>query len=274
MAKDYEKLTLSNDFVFGKVMENKELCRRVLETLLQMEIEMLDYLHREKEIQQSSESKPIRLDIYVRDSKDALYDAEMQNKNGKSLESLALPKRSRYYQSLMDSESLKKGLDYRCLNDSYVVFICTFDPFGQGKYMYTFKNICEEDKDLSLGDQTTKIFFNTKSKEENIPEKIKNLFDYIQKGVVTDELTRDLDTVVKKLRYDEKWWGEYMKTIVHDMDVRYEGIEIGRLEGGIETLIRTCQEFNASKETTKDKLMQQFKLSAEAAEEELAKHWK
>jgi len=65
-----------------------------------------------------------------------------------------------------------------------------------------------------------------------------------------------------------------MKTIVHDMDVRYEGIEIGRLEGGIETLIRTCQEFNASKETTKEKLMQQFKLSAEAAEEELAKHWK
>lgn len=25
MAKDYERLTLSNDFVFGKVMENKEL---------------------------------------------------------------------------------------------------------------------------------------------------------------------------------------------------------------------------------------------------------
>ena len=274
MAKDYEKLTLSNDFVFGKVMENKELCRRVLETLLQTEIEMLDYLHREKEIQQSSESKPIRLDIYVRDSKDVLYDAEMQNKNGKSLETLALPKRSRYYQSLMDSESLKKGLDYRCLNDSYVVFICTFDPFGQGQYVYTFKNVCEEDKGLLLGDQTTKIFFNTKSKEESIPRKIKNLFNYIQNGVVTDELTKDLDTAVQKLRYDEKWWGEYMKTIVHDMDVRYEGIEIGRLEGGIETLIHTCRDFKASRELTKEKLMQQFALSSEKAEEELEKHWK
>lgn len=274
MAKDYERLTLSNDFVFGKVMENKELCRRVLETLLQTKIEKLDYLHREKEIQQSSESKPIRLDIYVRDSKEVLYDAEMQNKNGKSLETLALPKRSRYYQSLMDSESLKKGLDYRCLKDSYVVFICTFDPFGQDKYMYTFKNVCEEDRGLLLGDQTTKIFFNTKSKEESIPEKIKNLFDYIQKGVVTDELTQDLDAAVKMLRYDEKWWGEYMKTIVHDMDVRYEGIEIGRREGGIETLVHTCQEFNATKEIAKEQLIKQFDLSAEAAEEQLLKHWK
>jgi len=234
----------------------------------------LDYLHREKEIQQSSESKPIRLDIYVRDSKEVLYDAEMQNKNGKSLETLALPKRSRYYQSLMDSESLKKGMDCRYLNDSYVVFICTFDPFGQGKYMYTFKNVCEEDKDLSLGDQTTKIFFYTKSKEENMPKKIKNLFDYIQSGIVTDELTHDLDVAVRNLRYDEEWWGEYMKTIVHDMDVRYEGIEIGRLEGGIETLIRTCQDFNASRELTKEKLIQQFALSSKVAEEELNKHWK
>ena len=178
MAKDYERLTLSNDLVFGKVTENKELCRRVLETLLQTKIEKLDYLHREKEIQQSSESKPIRLDIYVRDSKEVLYDAEMQNKNGKSLETLALPKRSRYYQSLMDSESLKKGLDYRCLKDSYVVFICTSDPFGQDKYMYTFKNVCEEYRGLLLCDQTTKIFFNTNEHSTIINKEININFEF------------------------------------------------------------------------------------------------
>ena len=278
MAKDYEKLTLSNDFVFGKVMENKELCRRVLETLLQTEIELTEYPVREKNIRLSTEGKPIRLDIYVKDKEDTLYDAEMQNKNGKSLETISLPKRSRYYQALMDSESLRKGIDYHFLSDSYIIFICTFDPFGQGKYLYTFENICKEDKKLSLNDRTSKLFFNTKAERSCIPENIRNLFDYIEDGIIRDELTQDLDMEVEKLRKDEGWWAAYMKTVTWEMDARFEGrhegIEIGRIEGGIETLIHTCHNLGTTKEQAKEQLIQQFALSPQAAEEELGKHWK
>ena len=278
MAKDYEKLTLSNDFVFGKVMENKELCRRVLETLLQTEIELTEYPVREKNIRLSTEGKPIRLDIYVKDKEDTLYDAEMQNKNGKSLETISLPKRSRYYQALMDSESLRKGIDYHFLSDSYIIFICTFDPFGQGKYLYTFENICKEDKKLSLNDRTSKLFFNTKAERSSIPENIRNLFDYIEDGIIRDELTQDLDMEVEKLRKDEGWWAAYMKTVTWEMDARFEGrhegIEIGRIEGGIETLIHTCHNLGTTKEQAKEQLIQQFALSPQAAEEELGKHWK
>ena len=35
MAKSYEELQFTDDFMFGKVMEDKELCRDVLECLLQ-----------------------------------------------------------------------------------------------------------------------------------------------------------------------------------------------------------------------------------------------
>ena len=34
MAKNYEELKLSDDFMFGKVMEDSGLCREVLECLL------------------------------------------------------------------------------------------------------------------------------------------------------------------------------------------------------------------------------------------------
>ena len=34
MAKSYEELQFTDDFMFGKVMEDKELCRDVLECLL------------------------------------------------------------------------------------------------------------------------------------------------------------------------------------------------------------------------------------------------
>lgn len=270
MAKDYEKLTLSNDFVFGKVMENKELCKKVLETLLQTRIDALDYPQREKNIRLSAEGKPIQLDIYVKDKDDTLYDAEMQNKNGKSLETIALPKRSRYYQALMDSESLRKGISYHFLSDSYVIFICTFDPFGQGKYIYTFENTCKEDQELTLNDRTVKVFFNTKSKWEDIPQNIKNLFDYIEYGIVRDELTQELDSEVRKLRNNDEWWATYMKSVTWEMDAREDGRIIGLEEGRIEGRDNLLTE-QITKKLQKGKSKEQISEELETTVEEIEK---
>lgn len=47
MAKNYEELKLSDDFMFGKVMEDGELCREVLECLLEKPLdELTGKLHR------------------------------------------------------------------------------------------------------------------------------------------------------------------------------------------------------------------------------------
>ena len=69
-----------------------------------------------------------------------------------------LPKRTRYYQAMIDMAETEKGQDYQDLKESYIIFICTFDPFKQGKPMYTFRNLCIENKELELEDKTTKIF--------------------------------------------------------------------------------------------------------------------
>ena len=48
MAKRYEELTISDDFMFGKVMEDKGLCRKVLECLLEKPVgrlEAVSYTH-------------------------------------------------------------------------------------------------------------------------------------------------------------------------------------------------------------------------------------
>ncbi|MDD6202570.1 MAG: Rpn family recombination-promoting nuclease/putative transposase, partial [Lachnospiraceae bacterium] len=149
MAKKFEELVMTDDFMFGKVMENNELCRHVLEILLQTKIETLEYPDREKEIRVTGKGKSVRLDIFTKDEHDIIYDAEMQNQNGKPVEKLYLSKRSRFYQSLIDSQLMERGTLYRDLNESYVIFLCTFDPFGEGKYQYTFRNICEENTQLS-----------------------------------------------------------------------------------------------------------------------------
>ncbi len=61
-----------------------------------------------------------------------------------------------------DMEILKKGTVYDKLKPEYIIFLCTFDPFDRGFFRYTFGNICYEDFTLSLGDETTKVFLNTR----------------------------------------------------------------------------------------------------------------
>lgn len=49
----------------------------------------------------------------------------------------------RYYQGMIDLNILEKGGDYNKLKKSYVIFICTFAPYGQGRHLYTFEYLCK-----------------------------------------------------------------------------------------------------------------------------------
>ena len=88
-----------------------------------------------------------------------------------------LPKRSRYYQGLTNQNTIEKGANYKELKESFIIFICTFDPFHQGMAQYTFENLCLEDTELKLDDGAKKIFFNTngytRAKDEDVREFLK-----------------------------------------------------------------------------------------------------
>ena len=75
------------------------------------------------------------MDVYVKDENNTCFDVEMQVRTD------SIEKRSRYYHSHMDMEALQRGLEYELLPDSYVIFICDFDPVGAGKYVYTEADI-------------------------------------------------------------------------------------------------------------------------------------
>ena len=93
--KPIEELTFTDDYMFGYVMRNPEICKGLLERLLKIKIERLEYPELQKSISPYYESKGIRLDVYVKDS-DKIYDIEIQN--GKNIN---LCKRTRYYQSMI-----------------------------------------------------------------------------------------------------------------------------------------------------------------------------
>ena len=215
-------------------LEDKGLCHDVLERLLNEPVGELEDVKTQKEFRYTKDGKPIRLDMYTKDQ-DCMYDTEMQNLNHQSVENLELPKRSRFYQSSMDMDHLEKGRSYRDLPEGRVLFICTFDPFGKGYARYSFRNRCDENLELCLQDGTVKIFFNCTCDADNLPENLREIYDYIRVGKVSGDLTRRIDAAVQKARRNEEWRSEYMKELLHDDDVRRdaiaEGITLGRTEG-------------------------------------------
>ena len=131
--KKYEELDITDPFIFAKVMSEKELCKPLLENILNIKIRDIVYVDYEETIQMTAKSKGIRLDIYVEDDDNAVFNLEMQTTTYKEL-----PKRSRYYQGIIDLNMIEKGESYDILKESYVIFICTFDFFEKGRSVYEF----------------------------------------------------------------------------------------------------------------------------------------
>ena len=122
----WEKATIANNFIFYKVMRhNPDVCKELLEILLEMEIEKIE-MRTEETIEIDFGSKGIRLDVYAKNSSQS-FNLEMQTTDEGDL-----PERARYYQGAMDVDSLSAGKKYSELKDSYVIFICIPDIFGEG----------------------------------------------------------------------------------------------------------------------------------------------
>ena len=69
------------------------------------------------------------------------------------------------------------------------------------------------------------MIFNTKGNTINVSKETYDFLKYIETNVVSDEYTERLSRDVSKARMNKEWRVEYMKTLLHDMDVRREGRE-------------------------------------------------
>ena len=243
--KSIDELTFTDDYMFGAVMRNPEICKSILETLLNIQIEKLEYPELQKSISTYYESKGVRLDVYVKDS-DKVFDIEVQNDSA-----ISLPKRMRYYQSMVDMDSLLKGQDYSELKESFIIFICNFDPFHQDLPCYTFKNLCIQDKNTELCDETTKIIFNSTAydKEKNVD--IRKFLKYIRTKVPTSNLTDKINNMVEEQKENDKFRTEYLSMNLHDRDITRKafaegealGIEKGISQGAEQKAIETAKNF-------------------------------
>ncbi len=119
------------------------------------------------------------------------------------------------------------------MKKSFVIFVCVFDLFGEGRHIYTFENRCIQNPELGLGDDTTKIILNTKGTMDDVTPELKRLLDFIDGKAPEDEFTRELDEAVQSARKNEKWRLDYMTLQMHYQEKYEQGVEQG-IEQGIE----------------------------------------
>ena len=231
--KKFEELTFADHYIFEKVLQNREICQELLERLLKIKIDHIEYPEIEKTISPYYETKGVRLDVYLKDS-DKVFDIELQNAID-----FDLPFRTRYYQSMIDTDNLLKGEHYSKLPESFIIFICTYDPFGKNLSSYSFENRCIENLNIQLNDKIIKKFFNAKAYEQENDIAIKSFLKYIISRETSDDFTHKIEAFIKDIKSKEANKKEYSSVNIHDQDIYFkaknEGISQGEYQAKVET---------------------------------------
>lgn len=228
--KRYNELAFTDDFMFCKVLtEHPELCKKLAELFTGRKVRKLGEIRDQLTVEILRTGKGVRFDVWFEDDADTMYDFEMQTTVRKNL-----PKRTRYYQSMLDVRRLKTGNEYTKLPDSYIIFICMEDPFARGCLRYTFKNICSENHSLVLGDGAVKIFINASGTNEGGnpgDAALLPFLNYLRGRNAEDALTKEIESAVQAARDDEEGMVMYMTLEEHYRDHEKIGEARGEVRG-------------------------------------------
>ncbi len=226
--KKLKDLNLCDDFMFFQVMNDKMLCRELVELIFARKVTSIENFNEHK-MKPWYEAKGIRLDVYL-EGDNKLYIFEMQN--GKEIH---LPVRSRYYQSVNDLTVLKPGDDVSRLKKNYVIFICTYPIFDEKRHIYHFRNICEEDKTLELNDKTEKIFVSTKGTGDDINEAMREFLNFVETSdtsmIPKSDFVKHLQKKVREIKNNPRMEGEYMTYEMKMLDKFHAGKKEGFIAG-------------------------------------------
>lgn len=224
---DWDAITIKNNFLFQETLRNKSLCKQLLERVLHIQVKTIRYMETEKTMKAQLSSKNTRLDVYVEDKDGNVADIEMQTTDTKSVINYderdemtiirELPLRTRYYQNIIGTNMLRKGMHYRELKKAYVIFICTFDPFGDGLPIYHFTYRCKENDNLQMDDLTENIFLNVKAADKTDDEELAAFLRYVDGQKPDSSFTKKLDEEATRIKNNEDW---RLKAMTLDMEIQ------------------------------------------------------
>ena len=265
MTRLYE---FTYDLMFCEVLNrDPEIAKEIIERILNTKISNITSIEPQKTENYSINSRGVRFDVFLKDEKNTHYDVEIQTSRFSDL-----PKRMRYYQSANDSTYIKRGEDYSSLPESYIIFICTYDPFGRNRAFYSFGTVCQSDPQMSYNEGAYKIVLNSKGNRDNISKELSDFLSYIETEKPNDELSLSIDNMVSEINSDENWRHQTMTLEDKLREQKKQGIEIGRKEGfeigRTDTLLNVYRNiFNSY--PSKDEALEVFRKATGLSDEEI-----
>ncbi|MDD3363198.1 MAG: Rpn family recombination-promoting nuclease/putative transposase [Hespellia sp.] len=229
-----EHLNLLDDFLMYSVASSSKygapFCREMLHTILDRELSDVTIVAQKVYYGSNPEKHGTRLDVYVEEHEDgtqtgAIYDIEPENGDGKKEE---LPKRVRFYHSKIDVNVFGSGEDYKDLQQVYVIFITSFDPFDRNRMVYTVKNGCVEEPDMPYEDGARTIYLYTRGTEGNPKQELRELLHFIEETNAVNASNRQLKTMqdmVEDVKTDKEVNLMYLKIKEREAEIRKEVAE-------------------------------------------------
>ena len=125
------KLRLMDDEFFSWCMEGSTECVELILRII-MDKEDLKVLSSQTQYAiKNLQGRSVRLDVMATDHSGRQFNIEIQRE-----ERGAVPKRARYYSSVLDSNLLLTGDEFEKLPETYVIFITETDIFRKGIPLY------------------------------------------------------------------------------------------------------------------------------------------
>ena len=243
--RQLSELSLIDNYLFGLFIQhvkNEDIIKGIVERMLDIKISHIHIKQQQHEILNAPRFHGVKLDAFLEDNEKTIYNIEIQISNTGNI-----PKRMRYYQSMIDKEQMPSGsTDYNILPKTIIIFVNDFDLFDKGFYRYTFKNICLEDTSLSLNDESIKVVLNTKGTVQNeVKQELVDLLKYFRNSTketadkVSSKFIKQLDGLLDPIKNNPKFGGEYMSFLeyidesnrAHEEKGLQRGIEIGEKKG-------------------------------------------
>ena len=219
------ELEFSDWPMFDLLMTNEELCRELLEVVLNAPVSNIEYIIAENDIRPTLTNHGVRLDAYVK-TENEVCNIEMQ-----TVKRAKLGRRLRFYQGAMDTLALRRGEHYGNLPPCYIVFICLHDPFNAGLPVYTLNVKCQENTSVKTDHGFTWIVLAAPAWDRLPPGRLRNLLHYIATGEAGDDrFATKLAAAVRAANGDEAWRKEKMAllTFEEDMEIQRRMLEEDR----------------------------------------------
>lgn len=260
------------DQVFGEIISDKKICKYIFETILSFKIKEIYYPEKQKEVKDPKhrERKDVRFDILVEDYEHNPYDVEAQTTDKKDL-----GWRMRYYAAKIDQRyTLEKGKTYRNIKKAYLIFLCNFDPEGEGRIKYTYHTYEDHNKSKQLQDGLEKIIINGKGIPNGESADQVGLVNLINdRPVHLNAIFDEIQTRIKDMNEDPEWRDKMIdyetRMLEKEQEAEEKGMQKGMQQGmqrgiasatvsGIKKLIAALKDFGGNDEQILNRLEKDY----------------